>query len=56
MVEHGVERISLGSHVKRVMTRFYSCCVNPLKEFKTARPNVPEVKVKVNEFTDFDNQ
>ena len=28
-----------GSHVKRVMTRFDTPCVNFLKEFKTARPN-----------------
>ena len=30
--------------------------MNPLKECKTARPNVHEVKLKVIEFTDFDNQ
>ena len=32
-----------------------SRCVNVFKEFKTARPNV-SYRLKVNEFTDFDNQ
>ena len=50
------ESVWCGSHVKRAMSRFDSRCVNLLKEFKTARPNVQEVRLKVNEFTDFDNQ
>ena len=29
---------------------------NDETEFKTARPDVQEVRLKVNEFTDFDNQ
>ena len=50
------ESVWCGSHVKRVMTRFDSFCVNPYLEFKTARQSVQEVKLKVIEFTDFDNQ
>ena len=49
------ESVWCGSHVKRVMTRFDSRCVNLFKEFKSARPNF-SYRLKVNEFTDFDNQ
>ena len=41
--------------MKRVMTRFDSRCVNLFEEFRAARPNV-SYRLKVNEFTDFDNQ
>ena len=34
---------------------FDSRCVNLFLKFKTARPNV-SYRLKVNEFTDFDNQ
>ena len=34
---------------------FDSRCVNLFKEFKIARPNV-SYRLKVNDFTDFDNQ
>ena len=40
-----------GSHVKRVMTRFDSRCVNLFKEFKIGRSNA-SYRLKVNEFSD----
>ena len=47
-----------GSHVKRVMTRFDFRCVNLFEEFKTALANAQNLyyNLRVNEFTDFDNQ
>ena len=50
-----LEKGRQGSHVKRAMTRFDARCVNLLKEFKTAGPKV-SYRLKVNEFTDLDNQ
>ena len=41
-----------------VVSKSFLECVNPFKEFKTARANAQNLSysLKVNEFTDIDNQ